>query len=227
MRPAALLTPLAAASLALTTGCMSGPLDAPFGSQVSVSPATLAVGNGQAIWEEDNIGLIEFADVMVVNEDNAPLENIKVEIKGPTFGVYIIPQQAVRAVDYPSAPEDFKTQREDACYDEFGNFDNTEDWCAWYLDSVTGNYYDLGNSYAPGDGDDSDYAFRPNYYTGATDGQGRLRFYYFVDAMPVEATIERDDSGNTVISDVSITGEQALYITIGVNSTVLTVTGAQ
>jgi hypothetical protein len=226
MRLAPLLTLApAAAALAQTSGCMSGPLDAPFGSQVSVSPGTLTVGSGQAVWEEDNIGLIEFADIMVVDSDGIPMQNIKVDVKGPTFGVYIIPREAIRAVDYPSAPEEFKDLREAECFDESGNFDNSEDWCSWYLDSVTGNYYDLGNSYAQGDGDDSDYAFRPNFYTGATDGQGRLRIWYFVDAMPVEAVTATDTAGNTVLQDVKVSGEQTLYISIGVNSTTLTISG--
>jgi hypothetical protein len=220
-----------AMSLAVT-GCSSAAIDAPFGSSVSVSPSTLLVGNGQTIWFEDNVGLIEFADVTVVNDEALPLENVKVEVKGPSFGMFLIPQQAIEAVDYPLAPEDFKEQRQDTCYDENGDFDNTEDWCAWYYDSLTGSYYDLGESYTEGDGDNDGYSFRPNYSVGKTDSRGRMRIWYFLDAMPValdgEETVT-DTAGNSTTTggEVSISGEHTLYITIGVDATTFVVTSGQ
>jgi hypothetical protein len=211
---------------ALTVGCMpTGGVNAPLGSSVSVSPGSLVVGNGPMIWYEDNVGLIEFADVSV-SLDASPLENIKVEVKGPSSGTFLIPQQAIEAVDYPYAPEDFKSQRDEVCVDENGEFDNTEDWCAWYYDGVSGSYYDLGQSYADGEGADDDYVFRPSYHTGVTDGRGIMRFWYFVDAMPVAdvGSGETDSAGNTLASGLEITGEYTFYVTIGVDSTTLVIT---
>jgi hypothetical protein len=223
-----LLATALVAPLALS-GCMNSSIDAPFGSTVSVSPATLVVGNGQTVWYEDNIGLIQFIDVTVVNEDAMPLENVKVEVSGPNFGLFLIPQQAIEAVDYPLAPEDFKDQRADVCYDENGEFDNTEDWCAWYYDSLSGSYFDLGQSYTQGEGDDDDYSFRPNYFVGKTDNRGRMRLWYFLDAMPVEeegADTVTDTAGNTTTTggELGVSGEHTLYITIGVDATTFVVT---
>jgi hypothetical protein len=217
-----------AAPLALAS-CMNSPVDAPFGSSISVSPATLVVGNGQTIWYEDNVGLIEFIDVTVVSDESMPLENIRVEIKGPNFGVFLIPPQAIEAVDYPFAPEDFKEQRAEACYDEAGEFDNSEDWCAWYYDNLTGSYYDLGQSYTEGEGDDADYSYRPNYYVGKTDSRGRMRVWYFLDAMPTamrDGESSTDTAGNSVTTDgeIDISGEHTLYLTIGVDATTFVVT---
>lgn len=225
-----LLVPALAVPLALS-GCSNSPIEAPFGSTISVSPATLIVGNGQTIWYEDNIGIIQFVDVTVVNDEAMPLENIKVEVSGPSFGLFMIPQQAIEAVDYPLAPEDFKNQRSDVCYDENGEFDNTEDWCAWYYDSLSGSFYDLGQSYTEGDGDDSDYSFRPNYYVGKTDNRGRMRVWYFLDAMPVEYEGENtttDTAGNTTATggELAVSGEHNLYITIGVDATTFIVTSS-
>lgn len=222
------LVPLLASPLALS-GCMNSPVEAPFGSTISVSPSTLVVGNGQTIWYEDNVGIIEFVDVTVVNDEAMPLENIKVEVKGPNFGLFFIPPQAIEAVDYPLAPEDFKDQRSEACYDEAGEFDNTEDWCAWYYDNLTGSYYDLGQSYAEGEGEDDDYSFRPNYFVGKTGSRGRLRVWYFLDAMPVAMGGEEsftDTAGNMFSSDgeIEISGEHTLYMTIGVDATTFVVT---
>lgn len=220
----------AAAPLALSA-CSTASIDAPFGSTISVSPSTLVVGNGQTIWYEDNVGLIEFVDVTVVSDEAMPLENIKVEVKGPNFGLFLVPQQAIEAVDYPIAPEDFKDQRSDICFDENGEFDNTEDWCAWYYDSLTGSYYDLGQSYTEGEGDDSDYSFRPNYFVGKTDNRGRMRLWYFLDAMPVESSdgdTTTDTAGNTTSTSATlqVSGEHTLYITIGVDATTFTVTSS-
>ena len=215
----ALLVPLA------VTGCMNSSVDAPFGSQVSVSPASLTVGEGEMVYYEDNFGIIDFVDITVVSRDALPLENVKVEVSGPSFGVYLIPQQAIEAVDYPIAPEDFKQQRADICFDENGQFDNTEDWCAWYYDTLSGSYYDLGSSYTQGEGEDDDYSFRPNYHIGKTDRRGRMRLWYFLDAMPVEFDASEgspmDTAGNTTSSEgsVAISGEHTLYITIGVDAT--------
>lgn len=214
----ALLAPFA------TTGCMNAAVDAPFGSQVSVSPSSLVVGEGEMVYYEDNYGVIDFIDITVVNDEALPLENVKVEVSGPSFGVYLIPQQAIEAVDYPLAPEDFKEQRAEVCFDDNGEFDNTEDWCAWYYDSLSGSYYDLGVSYTQGEGEDSDYSFRPNYHVGKTDRRGRMRVWYFLDAMPVDiegTDGSTDTAGNLTSSggELAISGEHTLYITIGVDAT--------
>ena len=117
-------------------------------------------------------------------------------------------------MDYPSAPEDWITAREEQCYDEItGAFDNTEEWCAWYYDTLSGQYYQFGNEYA--DGDTSDYdGYKPDYHIGETDHYGQMRFYTFLDAAYSES------SGTTATGTGGGAGspmELQIYVTIRVD----------
>ena len=173
------------ASLAM--GCVNGPIKAPPGATISVNPNQIEVA-GSVFNAEDNVGIVRFADI-VVQDGGAPLESIEVEVVGPNFGVFIIPTEAVKLVDFPTAPEDWVTLRDEVCVDEYGNFDNTVEWCAWYYDIETNLYYEFGSNYADAGG------YKPNYYKGVTDVDGVLRIYLFIDALVGESTGDTGSSG--------------------------------
>ena len=111
-----------------------------------------------------------------------PLESIEVEMLSGYAGVYLIPPEAVKLVGYPEANVDPTDQAaiEDACTDENGNFKSDPEWCAWYWDTETQQYYQISGQYVA---TDSNYS--PNYFVGRTDGRGLLDYYIYVDAMPV------------------------------------------
>ena len=105
------------------------------------------------------------------------MENTEVEVVGPSFGVFIIPTEAIKLVDFPTAPDGWQELRDEICVDANGNFDNTVEWCAWYYDIETNLYYEFGSNYADAGG------YRPNYYKGITNVDGVLRVYLFIDAL--------------------------------------------
>ncbi len=134
-------------------------------------------------WNEqfDALGMVTFADFAVYDErqDYMPLENILIEVTSSYGGVYLVPMDAVVSVDYPSAPEDWQQNFDEYCYDENGNFDpTTNEWCAWYADTVTGEFWMISSEYADVNG------YAPNYLQSYTDGWGRLRVFVYIDALP-------------------------------------------
>ena len=87
----------------------------------------------------------------------------------------------MQLVGYPAASVDPTDQDaiRDACTDENGNFKSDPEWCAWYWDTETQQYYQIGGQYIA---TANDYA--PNYFVGRTNNRGILEFYLYVDALP-------------------------------------------
>ena len=213
------LTPAraATASLVLLTACGKDALIAPFGSSVSVAPSVLELASDSTglLSSEDNAGFAYFADVSVVDDASVPLERVQVEVLGPPAGVYVLPIEAVLQVDYPSAPDDFEQQRQDVCFDEAGQYNPTEEWCGWYFDAEGRQFYEFADNYLDGEGEDDDYAYRPNYMIGQTNGFGRMRFFLFIDAL---GSSDDEDAGASASASTDI------LVTIGADTTVLTIT---
>lgn len=175
-------------------GCVNGPIDAPYGSTVSV-PEGLIVGWNEAYnGVDDDVGAVTFFDVMVLDPDGYPLEGVLIEVNSNYGGLYLIPAEAIRTVDAPTAPEDLAA----SCEDEDGNYTGEDDACAWTYDTVTGTYFEFGAGYADAGG------YSPTYMRDVSDDRGLLRVYGYLDAMPV------DDEG--VFGSVQIT------VSIGVDS---------
>lgn len=171
------------------TSCSGGPYTAPFGASISFASHTLAVGGAKS--DCDNIGVVYMNDLLVVDSTGeVPLENIMVEVEAPsTGGVYVLPQEAVMTVDFPTTDDDITSAEDvkEACTDDEGNFDNTEEWCAWYYDEDNDTFYQFGYNYADAGG------YAPTYFIGQTDNRGLLRVFFFIDCptgeIDVEATI--------------------------------------
>ncbi len=223
MRP---VSSLCLAGLALAvTGCLNGPVTAPAGSSISVSPTEMNITGSSTFCFADNDGILLSFDAFVVDSLGNALPNVQVEVFSLLpGGVYILPTTAIRTVDYPTAPADFEAQKADVCTDENGQYNpDGASWCAWYYDRTTGTFYDFGGSYsdASGQSDTASYRFAPDYLLSKTDRAGRLRVYYFIDAMPFISDGEATDtatSGTTGCGGVGGEfGNTSVYATIGVD----------
>ena len=212
-----------------TSGCVASMQDAPFDAQVNV-PEDL-----QIAWSVDNntldlSGLLIPFDIGVfrtnpLNNLTEPLPNTRVEITSSFGGVYLIPQQAVEVVSYPSLPGGITSQEDvkASCTDENGNYAMNEDWCAWYWDTESQTFYQFAGTYADAydyDTADGFYWFAPTHMVAETDSRGLVRAYMLIDVMPVLATTGGDGEGT--IEDVSILASigwdtQTFTITAGGN----------
>jgi len=167
---------LASLILATLTGCSPHGLQAPYSAYV-VAPSSVKIA-----WDEsynglnDGIGAVLVGNFYVYDSDtSAPLNNIKLEITSGTAGVCLVPAEALNTVDYPGMPDGASMAD---CIDENGNFDNqTNEWCGWNYDTISGQFYQFGSDYAGVDG------FCPNLQTGVTDRYGLLRIYLYIDAL--------------------------------------------
>lgn len=149
-------------------GCAPGPLDAPFGSSLTV-PGDLEFSmDAGLVVPGDGYGHLFITDFYVTGEDangfTAPLNGIRVELLSGWTGAYVIPEEAVTIVTSyeeacATAPED------DACHIYFD--DENDFWVEF-----AGDYEDIGD-------------FRPTYFAGPTDNNGRLRAYMFIDSVPL------------------------------------------
>ena len=173
-------------------GCTESSLQAGPDSNLAINPTSIQV-TGSVFNTEDNVGVVRFADIVVTHEGvggvTMPQESIEVEVVGPNFGIFLIPTEAVKLVDFPTAPEDWQDLRDDVCVDENGAFDNTVEWCAWYYDWESNLYYEFGSNYADAGG------YKPYYYKGVTDVDGVLRIYLFIDSLVGESSGDTGGGG--------------------------------
>ncbi len=163
-------------------GCVDGGIPAPYTAKLSVPEDIQISWSGDYNGLHDKIGVIVMGEVMVWDQqESLPLEHIEVEMLSAWSGVYLIPAEAVKLVSYPETSVDPTDEQaiKDACTDEDGNFKSEPEWCAWYWDTDSGQYYQIGGQYIA---TDSNYS--PNYFIGKTNNRGLLKFYLYVDAMP-------------------------------------------
>jgi len=163
-------------------GCVQGAIPAPYSARLSgLDDATIAWSDA---WNDefDQQGAIVTGSLMVYDtETDLPLEHIEVEIRSGWQGAYLIPSEAVQLVGYPEAsvdPTDEDAIRQ-ACTDANGNFMSDPEWCAWYWDTESQQFYQVGGQYIA---TSSNYA--PNLMYGQTNNRGLLEFYIYVDQMP-------------------------------------------
>jgi hypothetical protein len=187
----------------LSIGCTANMENAPFGSQITM-PEELTLAWNAAANVFDLSGMLFFFDVGVLDEDGLPLPNVRVEITTSFNGVYLLPQEAIEVVSYPGLPSGVNSIEDvkEACTDDNGNYVLAEDWCAWYWDTETQQFYQFAGSYA-NSYESSDtggyYWFAPTHVVTETNNRGLVRIYSMIDVMPVT-----DESG-TEFSPVQIT----------------------
>lgn len=215
-RPFCIGSALVVAAL-LSSGCARHEMyDAPLESEIQVRPASIEVGRSSYFFAEDNLGMAFLVDVVVTSTadktEGLPLGNIRVEALAPGSGVYLLPPSAITTHDF-TAPDNWDQIRDDECYDENGNFVNSENpYCAWLTDETTGQAFELAETFAqPED-------FAPNYLRIATDGStGVARFWVFVDALPYNT---QDTEGDAAAAEQ---GDASVMITTTASATVLTI----
>ncbi len=205
-----LILSLAAAGL---VGCSGAALDAPLDATVAISPDTVSIGWAEEFnGAQDGIGALIWFDVYVSRSDTSigemPLERIEVEVSSNYGGIYLIPEEAVKLVDAPDTPDEVTSAAdvESSCTDEDGNYDNSEEWCAWYYDTETAQFYQFGSDYADAEG------YAPTYMVSETGDRGLLRVYAYADAMPTTVV-----AGETSFAEAQITAS------IGVDNAALVV----
>lgn len=200
---------LASLLLASLTGCVGNGLQAPSTAYV-IAPASVSVA-----WDDayngvnDGIGAIIVGDFQVVDtERDMPLQNVTLEIFSNSGGACLVPEGALQVVDYPTPPEG-ASQAD--CYDENGNLDNqSNEWCGWNYDTITGEYYEFGSDYSDADG------FCPNYQVATTDRYGLVRLYVYLDALATSGTDEEGgSSGFQNAQIVGTTGYSSDYFEVG------------
>lgn len=189
MRAPSLLPSLLPLAL-LAQACTPGPYMAPYGSSVTLGESTLSstAGTYCGDTEPDYTGGLMMIDAMAVDGTTSlPLENVQVEVEvNALAGVYVLPQEAVKTVDFPAADTDITSQSDvkAACVDENGNFDNTNEWCSWYWDEDSAQFYQFGEDYADAGG------YAPTYFLTATDHRGLVRIFMFMDCIYGDSTME-------------------------------------
>jgi hypothetical protein len=183
------------AALLLSMGCTSGVVQAPYGSTV-VTPDNIQLSWTAAYNDYDLAGAVQLFDIMVLGADNLPLENVEIDISTSYGGVYIVPQESIELVGYPSVPADVQSYEDLERYctvDEDGDgvgdgniYTLNYDWCAWYWDTVNDTYYSFAGTYADNytNTDSGDlYWFAPTYVRATTDNRGTYRGYLLVDTL--------------------------------------------
>ncbi len=169
---------------AFLVACSSGPYPAPATAAIQdFEDYALTASSAHAT--QDGIGTLLLGDVMIFDEESQmPLNGIEVEIMTAWSGVYVLPETAIKLVDYPSAPDDVTSAEDVKSYcdidPEDGYIDaSAPDWCSWWWDTESGMYYEFGGDYAA-----TPDNYQPTYMIGGTDSRGLMRFYLYIDSLP-------------------------------------------
>jgi hypothetical protein len=168
----------------LSIGCVEGAIPAPESARLEMPGDIILSWDISVNGAHDNRGTVLMTDMFVYDSDeDLPLEHIEVEVVITGGGVYAIPAEAVQLVGYPEASVDPTDAAaiQDACEDENGNFKSDPEWCAWYWDTESGQYYQIGGQYIS---TSSNYS--PNYFVGQTNNRGILEMYLYVDWFKAE-----------------------------------------
>ncbi len=184
-------TILIAVSLPLfLSACANGYYPAPAWAAMSeIEDITIAPST--SLVSQDGLGVLILGDILVYDTNTEqPLAGVEVEMSTMWSGLYVLPETAIKLVDYPEAPEDVQSAEDVAAYCDVwpdGGDDQIDadapDWCSWWWDTETGQFYQFGGDYAM-----TPDNYRPTYMISGTDNRGLMRFYLYVDSLPYTAT---------------------------------------
>jgi hypothetical protein len=203
----------------MAMGCTQNFIQAPYDAVLSV-PSDVTLGWNDGLNRFDLSGVPIIMNFAVTDSAGFPLENIAVDVLSGWGGVYLLPEEAVELVGYPGVPDNIQNIDDvrEACQDESGNYALVEDWCAWFWDAGTNQFYSFSGTYADNFSyTDSGgfYYFAPNFATIQTNRYGIATVVAFVDFAPTDGTsfgtVELPVSIGLVSGTASIafTGESA------------------
>jgi hypothetical protein len=193
----------------LTFACNGGPYPAP-ATAVLQEMENVSVTASTAHTAQDGIGTLLFVDAFVYDENTeVPLNDVIVEVLTGWSGIYVLPQSAIKLVDYPAPPQDVQdgttspseycdTDPQDGIID-----DDAEEWCSWWWDTESAQFYEFGGDYAMTPGN-----YQPNYMIGGTDERGICRIYLYIDSLPYSGEGDQGSFSNA-----------SFWVSIGVDST--------
>ncbi len=170
----------------LLTAC-TGPWPAPATAVISdLEDFTLTPTSAHT--SQDGIGTLVFGDVFIYDEvSEMPLNDIEVELLSGWSGIYVLPESAIKLVQYPNPPSDVAdgtASVSDYCDVNGDGFidGDAPDWCSWWWDTESAAFYEFGGDYAM-----TPENYQPTYMIGSTDSRGVMRFYLYIDSMPYDA----------------------------------------
>ena len=166
--------------------CGDGPWPAPSTGVISDLEDFEVVPSSAHI-SQDAVGTLVFGDVQIYDELNErPLNNVEVEFLTNWSGVYVLPESAIKLVQYPQPPDDVlagTASVDDYCDINGDTYIDSDapDWCSWWWDTESAAFYEFGGDYAM-----STENFQPTYMIGSTDNRGVCRFYMYIDSLPYD-----------------------------------------
>ncbi len=172
--------------------CPTGPFPAP-ATAVIEDMEDYGIVPSSAHLSQDGVGTLLLGDILIFDEvSEMPLNNIEVEILTGWSGIYVLPETAIKLVDYPSAPDDVTSAEDVKSYCDIDPDDgyidaSAPDWCSWWWDTESGLYYEFGGDYAM-----TPDNYQPTYMIGGTDNRGLCRFYLYIDSLPNNGEEEFD-----------------------------------
>ena len=190
----------------LFTGCLADGQIAPSNATISFLPEEIQLASNSSFSTTDLTGRLLMVNAIVTVTSqrwtasyDLPLENVQVEITSLYDGIYLLPQEAVELVAYPSLPADITSMSDvrTQCTDANGNYSHAAgDWCAWYWDTESNSFYQFNDTYVSayqeyddesicGEGNaPCEYWFAPTHLKSSTNSRGILPMYILVDTLP-------------------------------------------
>ena len=212
----------------LCTGCVADSIQAPSNASITFLPSEITLAQNDSFSTTDLAGRLLLVNALVTvtserwtSTADLPLENVQVDITSLYDGVYILPQEAVELISYPSLPADVQSVDDvrSQCTDENGFYSHAAgDWCAWYWDTESNSFYQFNDTYASayqeiddesicGEGNTPcEYWFAPTHLKTSTNSRGIVPLYLLIDTLPTS-------------------GLAQIYGTTGYQENVLTITG--
>ena len=206
------MKPILFLSSLLAVGCVADNQLAPSYATVSFIPEEITLGANDSFNDTDLAGRLVMFNVLVTAQSerwtasyDLPLENVQIEVTSMYDGVYLLPQEAVELVSYPSLPADVTSVADvrDRCTDDFGYYSHEAgDWCAWYWDTENNSFYQFNDTYASAyqSIDDPDicgeentpceYWFGPTHLKSSTNERGILTVYALIDTLPLSEEVD-------------------------------------
>lgn len=158
---------IGASLLLLATGCAPGPMAAPDGYSIErMSGEQGFIIDSAYIGAGDGLGWLAMEEAIVRDDLDVPANDIRVEVISGWSGAYVIAEEAVKVV----------SDLEESCESGAEDPENCDVW----FDSNGNQHVEFSGEYENVDD------FRPTYLASSSDRRGMLRYYVFIDSVPID-----------------------------------------